>query len=198
MYSRANSSRPLRQADLARLRQRGVKRHPVTKHTANHPVGADANGGSAVNEHRAVRRVVGDPQELVDRLLGRTLIVDRDVEVLQPRLLHRFLFLFRPVLGRLPEVQHGFDAILFELLEVLDARLAAGAELGRDFEEIPNRLQVPLSGRRRLQECKDDQQCKHGGSFLHELPSAGSLRDELRDRIRERLGTTTTTFTTWE
>ena len=73
--------RRLDEADLLRFRERRLDGEPVTHHAPDHPERADTNGGGAVDEHRAVGRVVRDSQELVGVGVGRVPIVDRDVEV---------------------------------------------------------------------------------------------------------------------
>ena len=65
-------------------------------------------------------------------------------------IVNSFLFFFGAMLRGLAQVQHGLDAVLLELPEVLDAGLSAGAELGRHLQEVANRRDISLRGRGRL------------------------------------------------
>ena len=138
------------QADLFRFVERRVGREAVTDGAADHPEGPDADGRRAVDEHRPVRGIVGDPQELVDLGVGRRGVDDRNVEVLQTRPFDGVFLFIRPMLGRLPQVEHGLHAIRLELREVLEPWLTAGAELRVDLEKLRDWRQLGL--RRRLQE----------------------------------------------
>ena len=48
------------------------------------------------------------------------------------------------MLARLPQVEHGLDAVGLELRERFEPRLSAGAELRADLQELRNRRHVGL------------------------------------------------------
>jgi hypothetical protein len=132
------------EAHLPRLGKRVVPRPLVADDTADHPEGAGANRGRAVNEDRPVRRVVGDLEELVGLLGLRLTIDDGDVEVLEAGGGDRLALLVGAMLGRRAQVEDRLDAVRLERREVIRARLPARAELRVDLHEGAD------VGRRRL------------------------------------------------
>ena len=59
------------QADFLAFFERRIRRQPVAHPAPDGPERADANRRRAVDEHRAVRRVVGDLQERIRFGIGR-------------------------------------------------------------------------------------------------------------------------------
>ena len=72
--------------DLSAFFERRVWRQPIAHGAADRPERPDTNRGRAVNEHRAVRRVVRDLQELIGVGVSRIGVDDRNIEVPQPAL----------------------------------------------------------------------------------------------------------------
>src|SRR5215217_870264 len=108
----------------------------VAQHAPDHPERADANRGRAMDERRAIFRIVSDLQELCDLFFIRIAVRDGDVEVFQAELF-RFRFFFGgAMLAWLAQVDNCFDAVRFEFLEMLEFWLAAGAEVLIDAEEV--------------------------------------------------------------
>src|ERR1043165_4465248 len=101
----------------------------VAQHTPDHPERADANRGSAMNKDRAVIRIVGYFQKLRDLLFIGIAVRDRDVEVAQAQLFRFRFFLRGAMLARLAQVEDRLHAFILELLELLETRLSAGAEV---------------------------------------------------------------------
>src|SRR5215204_378425 len=152
--------RRIAEADLPGLVARGVVGHAVAQDAADHPERAHANRRRAVDEHRTVRGIVGNLQELVDRRVGRLLKVDRDVEVLQAGGLDGLLLLVGAMFARLPQVQHRLDAVRLQRREVFGARLPAGAEVGCNLQEVAD---VERGLRRwSLSEEQREENCDHG------------------------------------
>src|ERR1700687_5985238 len=69
------------QANLLRFFFGGLYRPPIAQHSADHPERADSNGRGAMNEHRTVRGIISDLQELRRLFFFRVAVHDRDVEV---------------------------------------------------------------------------------------------------------------------
>jgi len=130
------------EADFPAFLERRIDAEAVAHGTADHPERADTDCRRAVDEHRAVRRVVGDLQELVDLRVARITIDDRNIEVLQACLLDSRTLFICTVLRRLTEIQHRLHAIGFELGEVFQTRLATGAELRRHLQKIVDGRQL--------------------------------------------------------
>ena len=133
------------QPDLLALFERRIRRQPIAQCAPDGPERTDANGRRAVNEHRTIRRFVGDLQERLHVRVGRIPVNDRDVEVLHPGRLDRGLLVRRAMFGGLPQVEHGLHAIRLELRKSLESRLGASAELRADLEELRDRRQLGLS-----------------------------------------------------
>ncbi len=134
--------------DLPRFLECRINRHTVAENASDHPERADTNGGCAMDEHRAVGRIVGDAKELIRLRIGRRGVDDRDVEVFQAGFLDRRLLFIGTMLPWCAQVEHRFDAVRLQLGEVFRARLSTGAELRRDLKKVPDRRQV-LRRRRR-------------------------------------------------
>ena len=86
---------------------------PIAHDAADHPERADADRRGAVDEHRPVRRVVGDLEELVDLRVVRLGVDDRDVEVLQAGLLDGRLLLVGAMLAGLRRLSTAFTPSAF-------------------------------------------------------------------------------------
>ena len=87
----------------------GFNRPPVSKYTAYHPKSADAYGSRAVNEHRAIRGIIQDLQELGCLFFLGFAVYNRDVEVLEAQLFCLRLFFVGPMLTRSAKVEDHLD-----------------------------------------------------------------------------------------
>ena len=151
--------------DFSRFFQRRLLREAVAEDAPDHPERADADRGRAVDEHRPIRRIVGDLQKLVDLFRNGMLVLDGNIEVLQAGLLNGVLLLGRAMLTRRPQVEDGANAFRFQLCEVLEPRLTTGAELGRHPHEAADGRHIGRRWRRlrlRSQEREREEQ-QHAG-----------------------------------
>ena len=90
---------------------------------------------------------------------------DGNIEVLQSGLLNGVLLLGRAMLTRRPQVEDGANAFRFQLCEMLQPRLATGAELRRHPHEAADGSYIGRRGRRlrlRSQEREREEQ-QHAG-----------------------------------
>ena len=130
--------------------------------------------------------IVGDLQELIDARVGRLLVVDRDVEVLQARGFDGLALFVGPVLGRLAQVQHRLDPILFEPREMLHPRLSASAELRRDLKEGADVGWRGLRGS--LPNDESEEQVQHAGIFARVVTATPRDRwDDWRGQRRPNI-----------
>ena len=97
------------------------------------------------------------------------------LKYLEPGLLDRRTLLVRAMFARLPQVEDRLDALRLQLGEVLEARLPAGAEVGVDPQEVPDRRH---GGRRRGlrlgNEPDSGQEEEHGRSILTQESAEGA------------------------
>ena len=108
----------------------------VAQHSSDHPERADANGRSAMDKDRTIFGIVGDFQKLCDLFFVWISVSDGDVEVAQPELFCFCFFLGSAVLARLAQVDDRLHAVCFQLFEVLEFRLTAGAEILVHAQEV--------------------------------------------------------------
>jgi hypothetical protein len=127
------------QSYLLRLFFRLLDRPSVAQHTPDHPEGSDPNRRRAMYERGAVFGIVSDLQELIHLLVFRLGVDDRDVEIAQPQLLHLRFFFGGAMFAGLSKVNDRFYTVRFELGQVFEAGLAAGAELFIDLQKISYR-----------------------------------------------------------
>ena len=106
--------RSVDEADFAGFLERGIPRHPVADDAADQPEGAHPDRRGAVNEHGAVRLVVGDLEERVHIRIRGLAVFDGNVEIPEPRGFDRRLRRF------------AFDAYLFWGAEYWMMRQQAG------------------------------------------------------------------------
>lgn len=125
----------------------GFHAEPVANGSTDRPERSHPNRGCTVNEHRPVGRVVGDLQELIDLRVRGVHVDDGDIKVLETGLFDGGPLLVRAVLGGLTQVQDRLYSLGLQLGEVLQPRLAAGAELRRDLQEIANGGELLLTRR---------------------------------------------------
>ena len=71
--------------DFPAFFERRIRREAIAQRPSDRPERADTNRRRAVNEHRSVRRVVGDLEERICFGIGRIRVDDRNVEVTSSR-----------------------------------------------------------------------------------------------------------------
>src|SRR5262249_22802658 len=133
------------EADFMRLCFGGFERPAIAEHTPDHPERAYADRRGAVNQHRTIRWVVGDLQELGRLLFLWIAIYGRDIEVFKAELFGlRFLFRGAMLAGG-AKVEDRFHAFRFQFLQGLELRLATGAKLFGHQREVENRRLLLLN-----------------------------------------------------
>ncbi len=124
------------QSYLHRLFFRLLDRPSVAQHPPDHPKGSDPNRRRAMNERGSVFWIVGDLEELIRLFVFWLAVDDRYIEVAQTQLL-RLRFFFRGAMfAGLSKVNDRFHSVGLELGQMFEARLAAGAELFIDLQEV--------------------------------------------------------------
>ena len=115
-------------------------------------------------------------------------IVHRDVEVLQACRLDGLLFLLRTMLARLPQVQHGLDAVGLQHREVFGPRLPAGAEVGCNLQEVADVGEGGAAGAWARTSVRRAMTMGNSRSFALQISSSdrGGRSDRPRSRLRCR------------
>src|ERR1700682_36823 len=127
------------EADLFRLFLCFIYAPAVSQHATDHPERSHADGAGTMDEGWAVLGIVGDLQEFSDLLIFRIGEHNGNVVVAQPQFFGHRLFFSGTVFARRPQVNDGFDALGFQLGQLLNAGLPARAKLIVDAQEVPDR-----------------------------------------------------------
>src|ERR1051326_7391348 len=150
--------RTLAQSDLLGFCLRVFDFTAIAQHAPDHPERADTDRAGTVNERGTVLGVVSDLQKLVNLFVFRIAKRDGDVEVAETQLFRLRFFFSRAMLARLTQVDDRFHAFGFELLELFEARLSAGAKLLVDAQKVFDRREIVLRGNRRDEDQRGKEQ----------------------------------------